>query len=140
MNEDAGQTQKPVFTFGVYLEQVFMPLCRRKWKESTRMTTEPRMKLRLMPAFGSQLLRDITRDQMQTFLDQKAKNLSRSIVHHLRWDLNSIFKTAMSDSLIGKNPAAALFTPACKPEGEKRVMSPQEIRLALSVLDARERL
>jgi integrase len=140
MNEDAGQTLKPVFTFGVYLEQVFLPLCRRKWKESTRMTTEPRMKLHLKPSFGAQLLRDITRDQMQTFLDQKAEKLSRSIVHHLRWDLNSIFKTAMSDGLIGTNPASALFTPACKPEGEKRVMSPQEIRLALSVLDARERL
>ena len=140
MNEDAGQTQKPVFTFGVYLEEVFLPLCRRKWKESTRMTTEPRMKLHLKPAFGAQLLRDITRDQMQTFLDQKAEKLSRSIVHHLRWDLNSIFKTAMSDGLVATNPAAALFTPACKPEAEKRVMSPKEIRLALSVLDARERL
>jgi hypothetical protein len=36
-NEVAGQTQKPVYTFGVYLEQVFLPMCHRKWKESTRM-------------------------------------------------------------------------------------------------------
>ncbi len=38
------------------------------------------------------------------------------------------------------NPAAALFTPACKPEGEKRVLTPAQIREALSVLESRERL
>lgn len=139
-NEDAGQTQKPLYTFGVYLEEVFMPMCHRKWKESTRMTTEPRMMFHLIPAFGAQLLRTITRDQMQLFLDKKAENLSRSVVDHLRWDLNGIFKTALSDGLVDSNPAAALFTPAGKPEGEKRVMSPEEIRLALSVLDTRARL
>ena len=139
-NEDAGQMQKPLYTFGVYLEEVFMPMCHRKWKESTRMTTEPRMMFHLVPAFGAQLLRTITRDQMQLFLDKKAENLSRSVVDHLRWDLNSIFKTALSDGLVDSNPAAALFTPAGKPEGEKRVMSPEEIRLALSVLDTRARL
>ena len=139
-NEDAGQTQKPVYTFGVYLEQVFLPMCHRKWKESTRMTTEPRMVFHLKPAFGPQVLRSITRDQMQTFLDKKAETLSRSIVDHLRWDLNNVFKTALADGLVDSNPAAALFTPPCKPEGEKRVMSPKEIRVALGVLGPRERL
>jgi len=139
-NEDAGQIQKPVYTFGVYLEQVFLPMCRRKWKESTRMTTEPRMVFHLKPAFGTQVLRSITRDQMQTFLDKQAETLSRSIVDHLRWDLNNIFKTALSDGLVDSNPAAALFTPPCKPEGEKRVMSPAEIRLVLGLLNPRERL
>ena len=68
---------------------------------------------------------------MQVFLDQKAHGISRSIVDHLRWDLNTIFKMALSDGMVRFNPAAALFTPACKPEGEKRVMSPAEIRVAL---------
>lgn len=140
MNEDAGRSQKPVFTFGVYLEQVFLPMCRRKWKVSTRMTTEARMTFHLNPAFGSQVLSTITRTQMQSFLDRKAEVLSRSVVDHLRWDLNNIFKTALSDGLVPSNPAAALFTPPCKPEGEKRVMSPEEIRVALSVLGTRERI
>jgi integrase len=139
-NEDAGQPQKPVYTFGVYLEQVFLPMCHRKWKESTRMTTEPRMIFHLKPAFGPQVLRSISRDQMQNFLDRKAETLSRSIVDHLRWDLNNIFKTALADGLVDSNPAAALFTPPCKPEGEKRVMSPEQIRVALGVLGPRERL
>jgi len=113
---------------------------RRKWKESTRVTTEPRMLYHLIPPLGSQLLQQINREQMQIFLDQKAQTASRSIVDHLRWDLNSIFKMALSDGLVPFNPAAALFTPPCKPESEKKVLNPTQIRHALQVLDARERL
>jgi integrase len=40
----------------------------------------------------------------------------------------------------GSAVAAALFTPPCKPEREKRVMSPEDIRLALGVLGTRDRL
>jgi len=73
-NEDAGQIQKPVYTFGVYHEQVFLPMCRRKWKESTRMTTEPRMVFHLKPAFAPQVLRSISRDQMQNFWTRKPRH------------------------------------------------------------------
>jgi integrase len=140
LNEGAGQSQKPIYTFRVYLEEIFLPVVRRKWKESTRLTTEPRMTYHLLPALGECLLQQITREQMQVLLDQKALNVSRSTVDHLRWDLNSIFKMAVSDGFVPFNPAAALFTPACKPEGEKRVLTPAEIREALSVLNSRERL
>ena len=75
MNDKAGHSQKPVHTFGVYLTEVFLPPCRRKWKESTRMTTEPRMVYHLTPPFGVELLHRITRDQMQLFLDGKAQSL-----------------------------------------------------------------
>jgi integrase len=62
------------------------------------------------------------------------------VVGHLRWHLNAIFKMAQSDGLVEFNPAAMLFTPACKPSPEKRVMSGEEVMLALTLLDLRERL
>lgn len=77
---------------------------------------------------------------MQDFLDQKGCAASRSTVDHLRWDLNSIFKMAVGDGVVPFNPAAALFTPACKPDGEKQVLTPVQIRQALNVLDSRDRL
>jgi len=92
------------------------------------MTTEPRMVYHLTPPFGTELLHRITRDQLQLFLDGKAQSLSHSIVDHLRWDLNAIFKTALSDGLVETNPAAALFTPPCKPDADRRVMTPEQIR------------
>ena len=49
--------------------------------------------------------------------------------------LSSSYQLLRTDSA-----AAALFTPPCKPEGEKKVMSPKEIRVALGVLGPQERL
>ncbi len=77
-NDGAGQLQKPIYTFAVYLEEVFLPGVRRKWKESTRVTTEPRMLQHLKPELGSQLLSQITREQMQALLDRKAQLCSRA--------------------------------------------------------------
>ncbi len=140
LNEDAGQPQTPLFTFRQYVEEKFLPLCRRMWKESTRTTSEPDIIRYLMPAFGKQRLEVITREQMQTFLEDIAGNLSASVVGHLRWHLNAIFKMAQSDGIVHSNPAGALYVPECKPAPTRRAMSPQQVRTALSVLDLRPRL
>jgi len=139
-NENSGHPEKPIYTFRVYVEEVFLPVVCRKWKESTRVTTEPRIRGHLLPTFGDRLLKQITREQMQGFLDQLGVNRSRSIVDHLRWDLNSIFKMALSDGCVEFNPAAALFVTTCLPEAEKRVLTVEQIRIALEVLELRERL
>ena len=44
LNEKAGTRQPRSFTFKQYVEDVYLPVCRRKWKESTRMTSEPTIK------------------------------------------------------------------------------------------------
>src|SRR4051794_19444295 len=77
---------------------------------------------------------------MQDFLNQKAQELSESVVAHLRWHLNAIFKMAQSDGAVPFNPAAALYIPACKQAPAKRVLTKEDVRRALSVLDVRERL
>src|SRR5437899_1336950 len=74
------------------------------------------------------------------FLDKKVEIFLCSIVDYLWWDFNNIFKMVLVDGLVDSNPAVALFTLLCKPEGEKRVMSPEQIRIALGVLGPRERL
>jgi len=140
LNETAGHRQGLIFTFNKYVEGVFLPEYRKKWKESTRSTSEPDIMRYLIPAFGSQLLDTITRNQMQKFLDEKSVHLSSSVVGHLRWHLNAIYKMAQSDGVVEFNPAAALFTPACKVPPFKRVMSKDEVRVALSILDVRARL
>jgi integrase len=140
INETAGIPQMPVFSFKQYVEDVFLPVCRRKWKESTRMTSEPTIELYLLPAFGPKLLSEINRGQMQRFLDGKAATHSHSVVGHLRWHLSAIYKMAMSDGAVNVNPTLGLYTPACKPAPEPRVMSVEDIVRALNALDLRERL
>ena len=87
-------------------------------------------------------LTDLTRDRLQKFLDAKARSgLSKSVVAHLRWDLNAIFKMAADDAIIQGNPAGSLVVPReARITGGKRNMTEDEILLALSVLDLRERI
>jgi hypothetical protein len=140
LNETAGTRQPRAYTFAQYVEEVYLPVCRRKWKESTRMTSEPSIKGHLVQAFGDTPMIDITRDSMQGLLDKMATTHSSSVVGHLRWHLSGIFKMAVGDGVVTLNPTGGLYTPACKPSSEKRVMSREEIVLALSTLDLRERL
>jgi integrase len=140
LNESIEFRQAPVFTFKQYVGDVFLPAYRQKWKESTRSTSEPDIVRYLIPPFGDRLMSTITRQHMQKFLDQKASSLSSSVVGHLRWHLNAIFKMAVSDGVVDFNPSEALFTPACKATPDRRTMSKDEVLTLLSVLDLRERL
>jgi hypothetical protein len=62
-------------------------------------TTTERIGTHLIPAFESFELDDLTGDRLRKVLDDKARSLSRSVVSHLRWDLNAIFKMAREDAI-----------------------------------------
>ena len=141
INETAGFRQTLPTDFKEYVTSVFLPQRRKKWKDSTDKTTTERFQAHLLPAFEGRHLRDLTRDRLQRFLDSKTKDgLSRSVVSHLRWDLSAVFKMAANDGLIQGNPAGSLVTPKEAKTFEKRSMTKEEIHLALSVLDLRERI
>lgn len=67
VNSDAGHHQTPLFMFEVYVREVFLPAYRKKWKESTRMTSGSDIERYLVPAFSGEQLSRITRSQMQRF-------------------------------------------------------------------------
>ncbi|HEX3748371.1 MAG TPA: tyrosine-type recombinase/integrase [Bryobacteraceae bacterium] len=140
MNERAGRRQSLPTNFRTYVSNVYLPQRRKKWKDSTDQTTTERIQTHLLVAFENFELGDLTRDRLQTFLDQKARSLSRSVVSHLRWDLNAIFKMAADDTIVRGNPAGSLVTPKEAKAQTKRTMTKEQVRLALSVLDLRERV
>ena len=112
-----------------------------EWKDSTDKTTTERIEAHLFPAFEDFELGDLTRDRLQQFLDAKAQSgLSRSVVSHLRWDLNAVFKMAGEDTIVRGNPAGSLVTPKGAKTLAKLWMSKEQVHLALSVLDLRERI
>jgi len=130
-----------VYTFGQFVEDVYLPHGRRGWKESTAGTSEQIIRKHLLPEFANDLLHTIRRDQLQDFLDRKAAELSFSVVAHLRWFLNGIFKLASSDSLISGNPAAELKIPKrCQPGRAMRPLTEEEVHTYLEVFDLREKL
>lgn len=67
INSAAAQGPKPVYTFEQFTDGVYLPFCRRSWKESTAGTSEQIVKTHLVREFGKQLLRAIRRDQLQVF-------------------------------------------------------------------------
>jgi integrase len=129
------------FTFEQFIELVYLPVFERKWKSSTADTEIPRIRFHLVRAFGEKLLRNITREEMQRFLDKTAELCGRSVVDHLRFRLRSIFELAISEGATDRNPAVTLFTPKQVQAGrERRVLSPGQFQTVFSVLDLRERV
>ena len=141
INNGAAHAARPVYTFRQFVTDVYLPFCRRSWKESTAGTSEQIIKSHLIPEFGKSLLHAIGREELQDFLDQKAEELSGSVVAHLRWFLNAVFKLAMSDGLMLNNPAAELRIPRkCQPGRAMRPLTEEEVNIYLEALDLREKL
>ena len=141
INSGATKGVKPVYTFKQFVENVYLPFGRRSWKESTASTSEQIVKTHVVPEFGHCLLHAIRREELQDFLDRKAPHHSSSVVSHLRWFLNGIFKLAVSDGLITSNPAAVLRIPKkCKDGWNLRPLSEEEVINYLNVFDLREKL
>ena len=141
LNEIVGLRHALPTNFRAYVANVFLPQRRKRWKDSTDRTTTERIEAHLFPAFEDFELGDLTRDRLQEFLDAKVQSgLSRSVVSHLRWDLNAVFKMAFEDSIVRGNPAGSLVTPKGAKVLAKLSMSKEQVHLALSVLDLRERI
>ena len=134
-----GQSNR-IWTFGDFVEDVFFPFYRRKWKRSTKMTTQDRINFYLVGEFKERRLHEITRDELQTFLDTKAACLSFSTVDHLKWDLVAIFRMAVAEGATRRNPAELLFTPRECKKGDARVMNTKEVNQLFKSLELRERL
>jgi integrase len=140
INSGVTKPVKPVYTFRRYVEDVYIPFKKRRWKEgSTDATTIQQINCHLIPELGEAILRVIEREELQAVLDRKAPDLSESVVGHLRWALNAIFKLALSDGLVSKNPAAELFVPPnCKPGKPRLVLTAEQLELYVSSLALRE--
>ena len=93
INSGATKGVKPVYTFKQFVENVYLPFCRRSWKESTSGSSGQIVKTHLVPEFGDCQIHAIWREELQDFLDRKAPNHSSSVVAHLRW-----FPSGSSDS------------------------------------------
>jgi integrase len=141
INSGAISTAKPVYTFEQFVRDVYLPFCRRSWKESTATTSEQIINFHLVSAFGRQILHAIRREELQDFLDMKARDLSSSVVAHLRWFLSGIFKLALSDGVVLNNPAAELKIPRkCQPGRAMRPLTEEEVTKYLELFDLREKL
>ena len=124
-----------------FIDQVFLPFQRGKWKKSTQGTSENRIKHHIVKGLGDTALKDFSLTSLQAFLESKADaELSFSVVDHLRWDLSAIFEMAVAEKMITSNPATRLYTPKHAPKGKTRAMTVQEVNIALGAVELREQV
>jgi integrase len=137
----AAADPQPDWTLGQFVRQVYLPFYRRKWKGSTAATNIDRLERHVLPLLGERPLKSFRREEFQSFLDDKtASGLSFSMVAHFRWDFRQIFRMAVNEGALLRNPADLLFVPREAPHPSKRVMTFDEARLFFSVLALRERV
>lgn len=139
---NAGLKPGPIWSFGDYVKLVFLPLTARYWKDSTAKTSDLLIRRHLIPEFAARPLRSIGRAELQEFLDRKSAAHAASTVKHLRWHLNGIFRLALSDGAVDKNPAEVLRVAErlCQPGWTVRALEARQVAELLGVLDLRERL
>lgn len=131
----------PDFRFGAFVRQIYYPFYRRKWKASTAHCNEGRIALHLSGDFENRPLASFSRDELQQYLDGKAAaGHSHSVVGHLRWDLRQIFRMAMVEGYLSRNPAELLFIPREARRFPKPRLTLEQVRLVFSVLELRERV
>lgn len=127
-------------TLGDFIERVALPFCRTNWKKSTAGTTENRIRHHLVKDLGNTQLRQLKLTTLQRYLQGKAANRSKSIVAHLRWDLQVIFRVARSEGYITGDPTEALVIPRDSTVREGRAMTKEEVGKYITALELRERL
>ncbi len=128
-------------SLALFVEQVYYPFYTRKWKRSTAANNINRVNTHVLASFGARSVGSFHRDELQDFLDAKTgEGLSFSMVDHLRWDLKQVFEMAVSEDLVGKNPAKLLFTPSTAKRDERLVMTTEEVQRCFLVLEIRDRL
>ncbi|MEI9814246.1 MAG: site-specific integrase [Acidobacteriota bacterium] len=141
INEGAENPEKITWTFAKFCEVVYLPVCHRKWKASTDMVETNRLEVHLVRPLGAKLMQEITRSELQALLDEQARSCGRSMVDHLRFRLRSVFALAMSEGVVDRNPAAALFTPRHYQEGRSReVLTPDQAAILIGALELREKV
>jgi integrase len=139
INERATNNKENI-TFERFVQQIALPIWSRRWKASTKGTTEDRIQRHLITTLGERELGTIHRPLLQELLDQKGRTtMSKAVLHHLRWDLKMLFRIALAEGLIGKNPAELLY-PTGGTQRERHVMTKEELTQVLTTFDLRERL
>lgn len=127
-------------TFGPFSETVYLPTVYHvspKWQEQI----EWALNTHILPVFTNTPLADLTRHELQAFLNAKLRTLSRTSVGHLRKVLHAVLGLAEADRVIPSNPVRHVKLPPPKrtirptldPADVRRLVtgSPQYMRRSL---------
>ena len=127
--------------FEPFVETVYLPFYKRKWKGSTYNANRDRIAFHLTRVLGDRTLTAVQREELQDLLDEKvAHGASHSVASHIRWDLKQIFDLAVSEGYAVRNPALMLHVSREAKRADRRIMTLEEVARCLEVLSPRSAL
>jgi hypothetical protein len=92
-----------VRTFGSFVKDDWTPVVLPTLKYATQKHYRYMLDLHLIPAFGQRQLRELTREELQSFLSRKLKGgLAWETVHHFKCGLSKILGAAEEWGYIGR--------------------------------------
>lgn|SRR6266568_2028704 len=95
-----------VRTFGSFVKDDWTPVVLPTLKYATQKHYRYMLDVHLIPAFGQRQLRELTREELQSFLSRKLKGgLSWETVHHFKCGLSKILGAAEEWGYIAENAA-----------------------------------
>ena len=141
INGGEGETQevRPVLV-SEFVNQVYLPFQRGKWKKSTKGTSENRIQFHIVGDLGNRQLESFGPTELQAYLEGKAVTHGFSMVDHLRWDLTSICDLAVAEKVLTTNPAKKLYTPSTAKKGACPVMTASDVEMAFGAVEFREKV
>ena len=133
-----------------FIEDVYLPFYRRKWRPLTAESRTDSVNRHIVGAFGDRTLSSLKRDEMQMWLDSLvtkadgSKRMAFTTVDHLRWDLKQILDLAVAEGVVPRNAVFSgkmlLFVPRECPQPKRPVMTVEDVKRAMVALDLRERI
>lgn len=126
------EAKKEKLTLDILLDQFLEEEIRPRRKESTYLNYKYAIEKHLKPRFGKILLEDLTRSDIQRFINQKEHELSPRTIRLIVLVLSMTLKIAIKDDLIGKNPVSLIELPK-QQKKEMKWLSLEEIYRFLQV-------
>jgi integrase len=124
-----------VRTFGDFVKDDWMPVVLPTLKYATQKHYRYMLDVHLMPAFGKRQLRELTREELQSFLSRKLnRGLSWETVHHFKCGLSKILSAAEEWGCITENVSQKTRLPRRQHGAERTVLTPVQVRKLAATL------
>lgn len=116
-------------TFGDFVRDDWMPVVLPTLKYATQKHYKYMLDVHIVPAFGKRQLRELSREELQSFLSRKLNGgLSWETVHHFKCGLSKILSAAEEWGYITENVAQKTKLPRRQHGAERAVLTPVQVR------------
>jgi integrase len=127
-------------TFGWFVRNRYLPLKEADWKDETAKVKKYLIQADLIDAFDNVRLENLDKLILQSHLSRLAKTRSRDRVLQIGSYMRAIFREAVEQDFLPKDPARTVKTPSELRETDKTTLSWDQLRAALSRLPLRDRI